>query len=172
MSDQVAGAKPVQRMPRWLLAILVVSLVLNGLIAGAFASRWGNSSAQTPWPGSSVNAHIVGYAVTLPGDRRREVWRATEALRAEMRPTRKAMQQARDRARETLIATPFDPQRFAIAQKQLFDAEQETRLATLKVIQAIAEQLTPQERSAFAEWETKDRSRRRAFWQKMRDDNK
>ncbi len=172
MSDPSAAAGRTRRTPRWLLAILVVSLLLNGLIVGAFAARRWALEGHTPWPGSSVNAHLVGYAVTLPGERRREIWRSTEALRAEMRPTRKAMQEARERAREALVATPFDPQRFATAQKELFDAEQTTRLATLKLIQSIAEQLTPQERAAFADWETKDRHRRRSFWQKMREENK
>jgi|LNFM01.1.fsa_nt_gb uncharacterized membrane protein len=172
MSAQAAGPSVrTQRTPRWLLAILVVSLLVNGLIAGAFASRWAGAT-HTPWPGSSVNAHLVGYAVTLPGERRREILRSTEALRAEMRPIRKVMQEARDRAREALVANPFDAQRFEAAQKQLFDAEQVTRRATLKVIQAIAQQLTPQERAGFAEWETKDRNRRQAFWRKMREDNR
>jgi uncharacterized membrane protein len=172
MSATSAAPVPTRRMPRWLLAILVVSLLVNGLIAGAVAGRKWGSEAHTPWPGSSVNAHLVGYAVTLPGERRREIWRATETLRNEMRPTRKLMQDARERAREALVANPFDPQRFATAQKELFDAEQSTRLATLKLIQAIAEKLTPQERAAFADWENKDRQRRRSFWQKMREENK
>ena len=189
MSDVSAASRPARRTPWWLLSVLVVSLLLNGLIAGAFASRWGTFSAATPWPGSSVNAHLVGYAVTLPDERRREILRSTESLRAEMRPIRKVMQDARDRAREALVASPFDPQRFEAEQKRLFDAEQQTRLANLKVIQAIAERLTPQERNlkviqaiaerltpqeraAFAEWETKDRGRRQAFWRKMREDNK
>lgn len=172
MSESSAAAGPMRRTPRWLLAILVVSLLLNGLIVGAFAARRWAFEGHTPWPGSSVNAHLVGYAVTLPGERRRQIWRATEALRAEMRPTRKAMHDARDRARQALVADPFDPQRFAAAQRELFDAEQTTRLATLKLIESIAQQLTPQERAAFADWENKDRHRRRTFWQEMREENK
>lgn len=172
MSETSAATTPSRRTPRWLLAILVASLLLNGLIAGAFAARRWAFEGHTPWPGSSVNAHLVGYAVTLPGERRREIWRATETLRNQMRPTRKLMQDARERAREALVANPFDPQRFATAQKELFDAEQSTRLATLKLIESIAQQLTPQERAAFADWENKDRHRRRTFWQKMREENK
>jgi uncharacterized membrane protein len=171
MSDPSAGPVRGRRTPRWLLAILVISLLVNGLIVGAIASRWWAFASATPWPGSSVNAHLVGYAVTLPGERRREIWRSTEALRAEMRPIRKVMQDARDDVRAVLVANPFDPQRFEVAQKRLFEAEQTTRLATLKLIQAIAQQLTPQERAAFAEWERNDRSRRRAFWKKMREEN-
>jgi uncharacterized membrane protein len=172
MTVQSAGSVRARRIPGWLLAILVASLLLNGLIVGAVGARWWAFGSNTPWPGSSVNAHLVGYAVTLPGERRREIWRSTETLREEMRPIRKVMQDARDDVRAVLVATPFDPERFATAQKRLFDAEQTTRLATLKLIQAIAQQLTPQERAAFAEWEQNDRARRRAFWRKMREDNK
>ena len=172
MSVVSAAPGQTRRTPRWLLAVLVASLLLNGLIAGAVAARHWAFDATTAWPGSSVNAHLVGFAVTLPGERRREIWRSTEALRADMRPIRKVMQDARDDVRAVLVANPFDPQRFEAAQKRLFDAEQTTRLATLKLIQSIAVQLTPQERAAFAEWETNDRSRRRAFWRKMREDNR
>lgn len=171
MTSALASPARERRAPRWLLAILVISLLLNGLIVGAVASRWWAFTSSTTWPGSSVNAHLVGFAVTLPGERRREIWRSTEAVRAEMRPIRKAMQDARDDVRAVLIANPFDAQRFEAAQKRLFDAEHTTRLATLKLIQAIAVQLTPKERAAFADWEHNDRSRRRAFWQKMREDN-
>jgi uncharacterized membrane protein len=171
MSDTSAAPAPARRAPRWLLAVLIVSLLLNGLILGAVAARRWAFDGRTPWPGSSVNAHLVGFAVTLPGERRRQIWRATEAIRAEVRPIRKTMHDARERAREALVANPFDPKRFAAAQKELFDAEQTTRLATLKLIQSIAEQLTPQERAEFADWENKDRHRRRTFWQKMREEN-
>ena len=138
MSDQSAAPERARRTPRWLLAILVASLLLNGLIVGAVAARRWAFGPHMPWPGSSVNAHLVGFAVTLPGERRREIWRSTETLRAEMRPIRKVMQEARDDVRAVLVADPFDPQRFEAAQKRLFDAEQTTRLATLKLIQSIA----------------------------------
>ena len=105
MSDASAGPGRARRTPRWLLAILVISLLLNGLIVGAVASRWWAFTSATTWPGSSVNAHLVGFAVTLPGERRREIWRSTEAVRAEMRPIRKAMQEARDDVRAVLSPT-------------------------------------------------------------------
>lgn len=172
MIDTSADPRPARRTPRWLLAVLVVSLLINGLIAGAVAARWWASAGAPQFPGSSVNAHLVGFSMTLPGERRREIWQSTEAERAKLRPIRKSMQEARDETRKALVATPFDSQRFAAAQKRLFETEQETRLAMLKQIQSIAELLTPEERAAFAEWEQKDRNRRRAFWRKMREDNR
>lgn len=158
----------VYRTPKWLLAILVVSLLLNGLVLGAVASRWQALHATVPPLGSSTNAQIFGFAVTLAPDRRREVWGAIETDRAAIRPLREAVYAARDETRKALLSEPFDTERYATAQKRLFDAEQQVRARAIHVIEAIAKQLTPNERAAFARWEEEDRSRRRAFWRGMR----
>lgn len=160
-------ARVVRRAPKWLLAVLVISLLLNGLVLGAVASRW-QAMQAVPSLGSSSNAQLFGFAVTLPPDRRREVWSSVETDRSAIRPLRQAVHDARDETRKALLAEPFDPARYAAAQKRLFDAEQEMRLRALDVIQAIAQQLTPAERASFARWEEEDRSRRRAFWRGMR----
>ncbi len=152
----------------WLLAVLVVSLLLNGLVVGAVASRWKAMHAGPPVLGSSSNAQLFGFAVTLPEERRREIWKSVETDRDAMRPLRQTVFAARDEARKTLLADPFDAERYGVAQKRLFEAEQQMRLRALDVVQAIAKQLTPQERAAFARWEEDDRSRRRAFWRGMR----
>jgi uncharacterized membrane protein len=161
-------ARVARRTPKWLLVVLVVSLLLNGLVLGAVASRWQAMNAAVPALGSSSNAQLFGFAVTLPVDRRREVWKAAEADRAAIRPLRQAVHAARDETRKTLLAEPFDAAHYADAQKRLFAAEQEMRLRALDVIQVIAKQLTPAERAAFARWEVDDRTRRRAFWRGMR----
>lgn len=158
----------VRRIPKWLLAVLVISLLLNGLVVGAIASRWHAMHAVPPALGSSSNAHLFGFAVTLPPERRLEVWSSVEKDRAAIRPLRQAVHDARDATRKALLAEPFDPAQYAAAQKRLFDAEQEMRLRGLDVVQAIALRLTPAERAAFARWEDEDRSRRRAFWRRMR----
>ncbi len=160
--------------PKWLLAVLVISLLLKGLVVGAVASRWQAMHAGPPVLGSSSNAQLFGFAVTLPQERRREIWSSVETDREAMRPLRAAVHAARDEVRTTLLAEPFDAARYAAAQKRLFDSEQQLRLRALDVVQAIAKQLTPGERAAFARWEQEDRSRRRAFWRGMRgeDDQK
>jgi uncharacterized membrane protein len=162
-------ARVVRRVPKWLLTVLVVSLLLNGLVLGAVASRWHTMRAGPPVLGSSSNAQLFGFAVTLPRERGREIWTSVEADRDAMRALREAVHAARDEARKTLLAEPFDAERYAAAQKRLFDSEQQLRLRALDVIQAIAQQLTPAERAAFVRWEEEDRSRRRAFWRGMRE---
>jgi len=161
-------ARAVRRVPKWLLAVLVISLLLNGLVVGAVASRWQAMHAGPPVLGSSSNAQLFGFAVTLPDNRRREIWNSVEADREAMRSLRQVVHAARDEVRSSLLAEPFDATRYAAAQKRLFDSEQQLRLRALDVIQAIAQQLTPGERAAFARWEEQDRARRRAFWRGLR----
>ena len=172
MTAVPADARPVRQTSRWLMAGLAASLLLNGLFLGVMASRWWSIRAAAPSLGSSDNAHLFGLAVTLPPERHREIRRAVENERAAMRPLRQKRWDARDEVRNALIANPFDPARFAEAQKRLFNAEQETRLGTLKVIEAIVQRLTPEERSALAQWESQDRSNRRAFWRRLREGEK
>lgn len=170
MSDAVGPSPPVvrTRTPRWVLVILVLSLLLNGIVAGAiFRGRWAFQAAS-PWLGSSVNAHLVGFAVTLPADRRREVWRATEGDREAMRPLRQAIRAAREEARAALLAEPFDIERFKAAQSRLLASEHAARQSAQRLIHEIAARLTPDERAAFARWEQRDGKRRSHFWRRMR----
>lgn len=158
----------VRRVPKSLLAVLVISLLINGLVLGAIASRWHSAPHRPPGLVSSSNAQLFGFAVTLPTERWREVQKAVASDREVMRQLRAPVHAARDEARKILLAEPFDAERYATAQKRLFDAEQAMRLRALDMIPAIAQQLTPNERAAFARWEEDDRTRRRAFWRGLR----
>lgn len=169
MAATVAQAPVQRRTPRWVLVILVLSLLLNGLVIGGMASgRWALQAAS-PWLGSSVNAHLVGFAITLPAERRRAIWQATEPERARMRPLRKTIREARATARAALLADPFDPARFTAAQTNLLSAETEARKTAQSLILSIASRLTPEERAAFARWEAEDGKRRSHFWKRLRD---
>lgn len=173
MTAVPADARPARRTPRWLIAILAVSLLLNGLVLGAVGARlWSVRHGAPPWLGASDNTHLFGLAVTLPPERYREIRTMVEEERAAMRPLREKRASAREELSRALIATPFDLQRFAEAQKRLFDAEQETRLGTLKVVAAMMQRLTPDERAALAQWENNDRTKRREFWRRMREADK
>ncbi len=168
-----ADTRPARRTPRWLLAVLVVSLLLNGLVLGAIGARWwAMRHGPPPWLGASDNSHLFGLAFTLPRERYREIRQQVETERAAMRPVRQKRWDAREELRQTLLANPFDPAKFSEIQKRLYDAEQETRLGTLKVVGAIMQRLTPEERAALAEWELKDRTKRREFWRNMRERDK
>jgi uncharacterized membrane protein len=159
----------VRRAPKWLLAVLVVSLLLNGLIVGAVASRWHRGPPGPPALGSSSNSQLYGFAVTLPSERWQDVQKAVEGDRAAVRELRQTVHAIRDEARKILVTEPFDAQSYAATQKRLFDAEQTMRLRAIDMVTAVAQQLTPAERAAYARWEEEDRSRRRAFWRGLRE---
>ncbi len=168
MSLRPRETSTARRVPMWLLAVLVVSLLLNGLIVGAVASRWHRGPPHPPALGTASNAQLFGFAVVLPKERWREVQKTVEHDRLAVRELRQAVHAARDEARKILLAEPFDGKSYAAAQKKLFDSEQVMRLRALDMVQAIAAQLTPTERAAFARWEEEDRSRRQAFWRNLR----
>jgi Spy/CpxP family protein refolding chaperone len=166
-------ARPARRTPRWLIAVLAVSLLLNGLVLGAMGARlWSAQHAHQQWQGNSDNTHLFGLAVTLPPERYREIRLQVENERAAMRPLRQKRWDAREEVRKALVANPFEPAIFEQSQQRLFEAEQETRRGTLKVVAAIMARLTAEERAALAEWESQDRTKRREFWRRLRETEK
>ncbi len=173
MTAVPADARPARRTPSWLIAVLSMSLLLNGLVFGAIGARWLTTRhGPPPAVGSSDNIHLFALAMTLPHERYREIRKQVESERDAMRPLRQKRWDAREEMRKSLLANPFDPAHFAETQKKLFDAEQETRLGTLKVVAAIMQRLTPEERAALANWESQDRTKRREFWRSMRERDK
>lgn len=173
MTAVPADARPASRTPRWLIAVLAGSLLVNGLVFGAIGARWwAMRHAPPPWLGASDNSHLFGLAVTLPRERYSEIRQQVEGERAAMRPVRQKRWDAREELRKSLLADPFDAAKFTELQKRLNETEQETRLGTLNVVAAIMQRLTPQERAALAEWELKDRTKRREFWRNMRERDK
>lgn len=166
-----ADTRPARQTSRWLIPVLAVSLLLNGLVVGVMASRWLSVRAAPPSFGSADSAHLFGLAVTLPPERYREIRSFAENERAAMRPLRQKRWELRDEVRNALTTNPFDLTRFSAAQQRLFDAEQQTRLGTLKVVETIVQRLTPEERAALAQWESQDRTKRREFWRRLRSES-
>ena len=172
MTAVPADTRRSHKTPRWLLAILAISLLLNGLVLGAMSARWWAVRHAPPWLGTSDNSHLFALAFVLPRERYQEIRREVENERAALRPVRQKRWEAREELRQTLLANPFDPAKFSEIQTRLYDTEQETRLGTLKVVAAIMQRLTAEERAALAEWELKDRTKRREFWRSMREHEK
>ncbi len=173
MTAVPADTQPARKAPRWLLVVLAVSLLLNGLVFGAMSARWWAMRHAPPaWLGASDNSHLFALAFVLPRERYQEIRREVENERAALRPVRQKRWETREELRQTLLANPFDPAKFSEIQTRLYDTEQQTRLGTLKVVAAIMQRLTAEERAALAEWELKDRTKRREFWRSMREREK
>ncbi|HWB45684.1 MAG TPA: periplasmic heavy metal sensor [Hyphomicrobiaceae bacterium] len=161
MTETAAGwSQPRAGTSRRLLVVLVASLALNlivvGLVAGA---AWRFRGMH--WVGHAITPNLLGYASTLPTDRRRALWNSIAEKRRHMQPLRRELRNAREEAIKALTAEPFDKQRFLAAQTQLLHADQQAREAVYGLYAEIATQMTPEERRAFLHWRAKQRAWRR-----------
>jgi uncharacterized membrane protein len=153
MAAVATGVSSSMRFPRWMVATLVGSLALNLVVIGAIVSSlWRESQEAAEAPAGRVSRTIVGYASTLPKERREELkglaveqWREAEALR-------RRLQEARTESVKTFAVEPFDQQRFLSAQSALLEADMKSREATTKLNNVIGLHLTAEERRGFLRW--------------------
>lgn len=146
--------------PRWVKILLVVSLAINLLVLGTIGgSIWAFRHGQAV-TARGGGPHLLTFTRTLDRDRRFEVWKVTRNELRALRPLRKEVRRARAEARMALTAAPFDKDRFAAAQARVLETEVKARREAQKLFIAIAEVLTPEERAAFAKWQTLRRSER------------
>jgi hypothetical protein len=142
------------RGSRWLMPVLVASLALNLVVLGATGSLlWrGAFERQEPPLGRRVVPSVLGYAVTLPPERVKELEQLTKEEWERVRPLRRALVEARDASNKALTAEPFDRARFLAAQAQLAETDRASREAAFKLHNAVALHLTPEERRGFLRW--------------------
>ena len=153
---RVSGANRQRRLVTALVLSLAVNMIVIGAAAG-FLLR--HSSELTGTTASPLAPNLLGYASTLPETRRKDLWTRTEDERASVRPLRRALREAREEFLKSLVAEPFDPQRFSAAQDQLLEADRKARVAVHKLYAEIAANLTPAERRGYSPWRDRQRSR-------------
>ena len=151
MSGGDMGGEAVRRKaPRWMVAALVASLALNFIVIGSVAgAMW---RFKGPPGGGGVVPNLLGYASTLPSERRKEIWDLTARERSEIRPVRREVRAAREETTKALMAEPFDKQAFLEAQTRQAEAENRARAAVQNLFAEIASNMTAAERKAFAGW--------------------
>jgi uncharacterized membrane protein len=151
MSDVAMAAGQVHRKaPRWMLVVLIVSLAVNFLIIGLTAgAMW---RFRGPPPLAGITPNLLGYASTLPHERRKVLWDQTEAERVQLRPFRREVRAAREDTIKALMAEPFDREKFLASQLRQGDAEHRARTAVQNLYAKIASGLTLDERRAFPRW--------------------
>ncbi len=146
---------------RWLVTVLVVSLAVNMMLigtAGGYLLR--NSSDLAGTTVSPLAPNLLGYASSLPENRRKALWTVTEDERAGVRPLRRALRDAREEFLKALVAEPFDVARFSAAQDHLLEADRKAREAVHKLYAEIATNLTPAERRGYVPWRDGQRLRK------------
>lgn len=140
-----------RRWPRWMGVALVASLGLNLLIVGALAAAALRHRFSPP--PHIRQATVLDFTRTLPGERRRALFEATNAERMTIRPFRAEIRRARAESRAALQAEPFDAERFKAAQEHVLAAETRARTAAQALIHAIVVKMSPQERAELAKWQ-------------------
>ena len=145
------GPERTRRAPRWLLVALVVSLALNLIVVGSVAGAVWRFRKPPQWA-SAVTPNLLGYASTLPAQRRKQLWDTTAEERRHIRPFRREVRAAREETIKALTAEPFEKQLFLAAQSRQAEAENRARQAVQDLYVKIAEGLTPEERRAFPRW--------------------
>ena len=153
MTAVATGAREL-RASRWLMPILIGSLALNLIVLGAAGSLVWRSyfGPEGNGIGRRVVPSVLGYAVTLPPARVKELEQLTKEEWQQVRPLRRTLVAAREEVIRALTAEPFDQARFAAAQAHLVEADQRSREAAFKLHAALSIHLTPQERRAYMHW--------------------
>jgi len=139
------------RTPRWVLVLLVVSLAVNLLVIGGVAGAVWRFRAHS-YVAGSVTPNLIGYASTLPRQRRAELWEATAEERRQLMPLRREVRAAREATIKALVADPFDKERFMAAQAHQAEVEGRAREGVRLLYGKLAEALTAEERRAFPGW--------------------
>ena len=154
-----------RRLPRWSMLLLIASLALNLVVVGLVAGSIWRVRAHQPVT-RGVTPNLLGYAASLPLERRDLIWNATGEQRQHIRPFRRDIRAAREEVMHAIAAEPFDGEKFAAAQSRLAEAYNHARAAVQALDLQIATRLTPEERRAFPAW----REQRRPSGQNLLDE--
>src|SRR5258705_12188562 len=96
MTERGLGARKADwQMPRWSMLLLTASLALNLIIIGLVAGSLWRVHAHQPTV-RGVTPNLLGYAASLPQDRRDTIWNATAEPRQHIRPFRRDIRAARE----------------------------------------------------------------------------
>lgn len=144
--------RSVRTAPRWMQVALLLSLAVNLVIVGLVAGAVWRFRPPPHLSGSVVTPNLLGYASTLPAQRRKVLWDATAEERSHVRPYRREVRAAREETIKALTAEPFDREKFKAAQARQAETENRARQAVQDLYVKIADSLTPEERHAFPSW--------------------
>jgi uncharacterized membrane protein len=151
MADQ-ADTPERRTWPHWTMFLLVASLAVNLLVAGAAGMRYFYPERLERWSGASFTQLLPRrFLSDLPDDRRREFLDLLKSRREVFRDSRAGMRDAALRFAEALERNPYDEaqatqavQDFTKLSTQMVDSG---TLVTLQIVQ----KLTPEERLQLAQ---------------------
>lgn len=153
MTDQSnAGstAGPADQTKRWLWRALVLSLSINLLVAGIFiGAKWSHGSRHT----HLARGHgLLGFTQSLDGERRELFQNLAKSHRERRRALRNEVRSKQRSAIELLKAVPFNRDLFVAALDETLKERMNVRRELTEQFIAMIDQLTDEERRAYAEW--------------------
>ncbi len=167
MVDQ-ADTQKRRTWPHWTMFLLVASLAVNLVIAGAAGMRYFYPERLERWSGASFTQLLPRrFLSDLPDDRRREFLDLLKSRREVFRQSRLGMRDVALRFAEALERNPYDEaqvtlaiQDFTTLSTQMVDSG---TLVTLQIVQ----KLTPGERLQLAQ-RVRERIDRMREWRSKR----
>ncbi|MFT5507015.1 MAG: putative membrane protein [Hyphomicrobiaceae bacterium] len=164
-SETPANGSAPRRAPRWMWIVLVVSIAFNLLVIGmAAAAAFMHFRAGHDGPKSKMARFIH----TLPSERQEKLQSVFDERRSRFRPFRRAMRQARRRARNAFIAEPFDRDVLVAAYADAAKARMALTKARQEWFENLAQLMTADERRKYV----KTRRHRGHRWRRHRDGNR
>ena len=154
MTDAARPTPPVTNARRWPFVLLVASLALNAMLAGAVLRSLWHMRASVAMTGGGVETSLPAFVDSLPANRREALRHNGQVERPgfQQRPLRMEIRRARAEAARIFTSDPFDKQAFIAAQNRLFEAESQLRLTIQRSLPEIGEQMTAAERRAYLSW--------------------
>ncbi|MGL4395897.1 MAG: periplasmic heavy metal sensor [Hyphomicrobium sp.] len=150
MTTDVADTGQPRR--RWLYGLLVASLAVNLLVAGAFAGAfWSHRHGGFRKPHDEAPG-LLGFVRQLPRERREVIRDHLRAERDRIEPMRAGIRAAWDQSNAKLTVEPFDKDALRREMERLVDAERAYKTAVFDAIVTTAEKLTPDERRLLQTW--------------------
>ena len=159
--------------PHWTMFLLVASLAINLLIAGAIGMRYFSPERMERWSGASFTQLLPRrFLSDLPEDRRREFLDLLKSRRDAFRQSRQEMTAAAQRFADALEREPYDKAQADAAVDDFTKLSAGLVDSGTVVTRQVVEKLTPEERKLLAQ-AVRDRlermQQRRKKWQDKKD---
>jgi uncharacterized membrane protein len=143
------GAVAVRRAPRWVWALLILSLAVNLLILGvALGSVWAMRSGGY-WDAPVAFERSQRFMGRLPEARRREIRAIFFEYRARLAPYWREVRAARVAIGRLIEKGGYSGQEFDAALDALFQKELAARQAIKPMVAEMVAKLEPDERTHF-----------------------
>ena len=141
---------------KWLQLLLVVSVSVNLLIAGAvfggtwvFRHKFEPAGSMRGGPAMAMMGPVGKFVTTLSPERRAELREFIVLHQTATAEFNKSMLPVRREAAAAILANPFDRARLEAVVKRLYETEASARTANLASSSTFVEHLTDPERAAF-----------------------